>query len=337
MTGPTASRNFPTTHGAYDRSFNSIDYPHDGYDYDYDNYRNFNENNDVFVSWISGDLTTLLASTFFGGKGNDSVTTLAIDAQGDIYIAGETVSDNFPLTARAYDRSFNGKKDAFVSWLSGDLARLRASTLLGGTDKDSASTLALDEQGIVYVAGFTTSADFPTTPDAYDTTFDGEADAFVSRLNSDLTTLLASTVLGGSFSWTPLAESARSIVTDNQGTVYVAGYTWAADFPTTPGAYDVSYNGNYARGGDVFVSRLNGDLTSILTSTFLGGSNNDTASALALDAQGSIYIVGETNSADFPTTPGAYDTTFDGEADAFVSRLSSDLTHPSCQYTPRRK
>jgi hypothetical protein len=172
------------------------------------------------------------------------------------------------------------------------------------------------------VAGWTGSDDFPTTPGAYDRSHNGDWDAFISKLNSDLTKLLASTFLGGSN-----GEGAYAIAIDSSGNVYVTGNTSSSDFPTTPGAYDTSYNDDV----DVFVSKLDANLTKLLASTFLGGGDGDDANAIAIDSSGNVYVVGKTWSTDFPTTIGAYDTSFKGGddfhfSDAFISKLNSNLT-----------
>jgi len=299
VAGWTYSSDFPTTAGAYDASYN-------GYGYE-----------DVFVSKLSSDLSTLLASTYLGGGSYDKVYALALDGQGNVYVAGYTHSSGFPTTDGAYDTSHNAYDDAFVSKLSSDLSTLLASTYLGGGSYDGALALALDGQGSVYVAGWTSSSDFPTTAGAYDTSHNGYYDVFVSKLSSDLSDLLASTFLGEGDD-----DYARALALDGQGNVYVAGYTHSSGFPTTDGAYDTSHNGYY----DVFVSKLSSDLSTLLASTFLGGGNWDEAYALALDGDGNVYVAGYTESSDFPTTDGAYDTRLDGDGDAFVSKLSSDLS-----------
>ena len=272
----------------------------------------------------------LAASTFLGGpggiSGEDRATALKVDGQGNILVAGRTDSSNFPTTAGAYDATYNGgPSDAFVAKLSSDLGTLQAATFLGGSSWDIATALAVDGQGNVVVAGWTESADFPTTVGAYDATYNGgPSDAFVAKLSSDLTTLQAATFLGGSDD-----DKATALAIDGQGNVVVAGETYSSDFPTTAGAYDATYNGGLY---DAFVAKLSSDLTTLQAATFLGGSSGyDSASALAIDGQGTVVVAGGTTSSDFPTTVGAYDDTHNGPSDAFVARLSFtfDKTAPA--------
>jgi hypothetical protein len=200
---------------------------------------------------------------------------------------------------------------------------LLASTYLGGAHDDSANSTAIDHVGNIYVTGKTSSSDFPTMLRAYDTSYNGN-DAFVSKLSGDLSRLLASTYLGGSDN-----EVARSITMASDGSVYMSGETWSSDFPTTIGAYDNSFNGGF---GDAFISRLNESLTHLLASTFLGGYHRDRARSIAIDSSGNIYVTGETRSSDFPTTPGAFDISYNGDADisdtfdVFISRFDSNLS-----------
>ncbi|MEW6002341.1 MAG: SBBP repeat-containing protein, partial [Nitrospirota bacterium] len=302
IAGYTLSLYFPTTPGAYATSFNSDYY-------------------DVFISKLNNNLSSILSSTFLGGSNDDYLHSIVIDSSDNIYVVGSTMSSDFPTTPDAYDTSFNGDTDGFVSKLSSDLTTLLASTLLGGVSNEQIYSIAMDPSETVYIAGSTMSSDFPTTPDAYDTFFKGGSDAFTAKLSNDLTTLLASTFLGGSHS-----EYARFITVDSLGNVYTVGNSRSSDFPATSGAYDTSFNGNFY--SDVFISKLNGDLTSLLASTFLGGVNEEHAFSAILDSSGNIYIAGTTYSSDFPTTPGAYDTYFNNgpSADVFISEIDSDLT-----------
>jgi hypothetical protein len=174
----------------------------------------------------------------------------------------------------------------------------------------------------VYVAGYTVSSDFPTTAGAFDGSFNGGVgygDAFISKLSGDLTQLLASTYLGGGDD-----EGANALALDSAGNVYVAGYTVSSDFPTTAGAFDESFNGAGIDYGDAFISKLSGDLTQLLASTFLGGDRGDCANALALDNAGNVYVAGKRGSTNFPTTAGAFDE--NGYGGTFISKLSGDLT-----------
>lgn len=260
----------------------------------------------------------LLASTYLGGASDDSGYFTAIDANGNIYVTGRTQSSNFPTTDGAYDTSIGGDYDVFVSKLNRDLTHLLASTYLGGASDDNGNSISINSIGDIYVAGQTSSSDFPVTAGAYNSAKGGYSDAFISKLSNDLTRLLASTYLGGSSD-----DSANSTAIDPVGNICVTGKTSSSDFPTTPRAYDTSNSDN-----DAFVSKLGGDLSHLLASTYLGGSGNDDARSVTIASDGSIYVVGETSSSDFPTTIGAYDNSFNGGfGDTFISRLNETLTH----------
>jgi hypothetical protein len=188
--------------------------------------------------------------------------------------------------------------------------QLQWSTFHGGSNKDIGDGIAVDEDGNVYITGYTKSTDF-ATPGAYDISLGGEIDAYVSKFSAD-GTLLWSTYLGGTN-----YEEGRGIAVDSSGNVYVTGMTESADFPIQSG-YDEDYNG----GSDVFLSKFGAD-GALLWSTFLGGSDYDRGYDISCDASGNIYIVGYTNSTNFPT-PNGYDTSHNGNYDAFVSKFSED-------------
>jgi Beta-propeller repeat len=243
----------------------------------------------------------------------------------------ETVEGRFILTAGnnigfqvgTYDRSRPLVIDPALVY----------STFLGGTgDEDATATgpnangppiIALDSLGNAYVAGTTVSADFPTTPGAFQRSLAGDtqcdpsgtcpevADVFVTKLNSKGTAIVYSTYLGGS-----ALDSAAGIVVDGSGNAYVAGSTRSANFPVTHGAFQTSYSGftadcnQYFTCGDGFVTKINATGSALLYSTYLGGTENDAPSGIALDAGRNIYISGTTDSADFPTTPGSLQPTF---------------------------
>ncbi len=299
VTGETLSPDFPTTPGAYDTSYNR------GY-------------HDAFVSKFNSGLTSLLASTFLGGGSGDYGRSIAVDAGGNVFVTGNTGSKDFPATSGVYTIAHNGgNDDAFVSKLNSGLTSLLASTFLGGNSNDYGKSIVLDGGGNVYVTGETVSPNFPTTAGAYDTAGNGRWDVFVSKFNSELTSLLASTFLGGISN-----DYGKSIAIDAGGNVYVAGTTHSTDFPTTAGVCDTSSHGD----GNVFVSKLNSGLTSLLVSTFQGGSRSDYGNSIAIDAAGNVYVVGETESSNFPTTASAYETSYHRCEDVFVSRFNANLS-----------
>jgi len=299
VAGHTDSSNFPTTSGAYSR--------------------NIQGSEDVFVTRLNASGSALLFSTYLGGTSIDQAFDVALDSTGGAAVVGMTKSSNFPTTAGAYDRSFNGGEDAFVARLNSTGSQLVSSTFLGGTGKDSAISLALDATGTMVVAGQAgginnnTTSDFPTTPGAYDTTYNGgSTDTYVARINAAGSTLMYSTFLGG-----PKWDPARGVSLAPGGEATVVGQTYSSSFPTTPGAFDTTYGGE----GDVFVARLNSTGSSLQYGTFIGGTDYDNGTALALDSSGAMTVAGWTRSLDFPTTPGAFQTTGHANGNGFVTRL----------------
>ncbi len=298
VAGQTYSANFPTAGDVYDASYNG--------------------SGDAFVSKFSGDLSSLLMSTYLGGKGDDYGRSLTMDAAGNVFLIGKTESSDFPVTPGSFSASFHGSSDIFITKMSGALKDLLASTYLGGSNSDFGYAIAITPGGNVYVAGRTKSSDFPTTSGAYDPSLDyNNFAAFLSKLNGGLTNLLSSTYLEGSGD-----DGCNSLAVGADGSVYVSGKTESPNFPTTPGAYDTSYNNK----GDVFVSKMNGDLSALSASTFLGGTEDDTGNALAMDTGGNIYVAGKTESSNFPVTTGAYNAVYGNKGDAFVTKLNANLT-----------
>jgi len=290
VTGVTHAANFPTTTGAWDVSYNG--------------------GLDGFVSKFNATGSTLIYSTYLGGDDTDCCNGIALDSLGSAYVTGVTWSDNFPTTSNAFDVTFNGMSDAFVCKLSPGGNSLIYSTLLGGTDHDEGNAIAVDSMGYAYVTGDTKSNDFPTTVGAFDCTLK-TWDAFVIKINTDGRSLVYSTMLGGAG-----GDYGFGIKIDAAGCACVTGQTTSNDFPTTSGAHDTSFNGT----NDAFVTRLNQIGSALLYSTFLGGSGSDPSRDMTLDTAGCVYIVGLTDSTDFPTR-NPYQAARAGGGDAFVAKL----------------
>jgi len=242
---------------------------------------------------------TLIYSTYLGGSSWEEFREIAIDGSGNAYITGNTYSSDFPTTPGAYDTSYNGGSwDAFITKINSAGTDLLYSTYLGGSNDDWGGGIAVDGYGNAYITGMTDSGDFPTTPNAYDTTHNGYTDAFITKIDSTGTNLIYSTYLGGSNS----NDWGFEIAIDGSGNAYITGYTYSSDFPTTPSAYDTSYNGGY---GDAFITKINSTGTNLIYSTYLGGNDSDWGLGLAIDENGAVYVTGWAGSSDFPTTLGA--------------------------------
>ena len=293
ITGYTKNNDYPTTPDSYDTTYQGGD--------------------DCFVTKLNPSGSSLVYSTFIGGTNSDQGFGIFVDAVGNAYIAGSTESTDYPTTPGAYDTTYHGVADCFVTKLNPSGSSLVYSTYLGGSGNESGNGIAVDAGGTAYIAGYTYSTDYPTTPGAYDTTYHGVADCFVTKLNPSGSSLVYSTYLGGSGN-----ESGNGIAVDAGGTAYIAGYTYSTDYPTTPGAYDTTFNGNT----DCFVTKLNPSGSSLVYSTYLGGSGHESGNGIFVDAGGTAYIAGSTRSLDYPTTIGAYDTTYHGLADCFVTKLN---------------
>lgn len=272
---------------------------------------------------VQSNSQDLLYATFLGGSGDDYADGLAVDSSGAIYVSGHTYSPDFPTTPGAFDTTFAGPSsspggDAFVVKLDPSTSTLIYATFFGGSGRDWGWGIAVDSSGAAYVTGETSSGDFPVTPGAFDTSYNGGlVDAFVVKLSSDGSSLIYATYLGGTGD-----DTGKGIAIDASGAAYVTGGTWSSEFPTTPGAFDTSHNGNQ----DAFVVKIDSTGSNIVYGTFLGGSNNDFVyhEGIVVDALGYVYLAGETYSSNFPVTQDAFDTTFNGESDVFVAKLGSD-------------
>jgi len=255
-------------------------------------------------------------SQLFGLNLDESGEAIAVDSTGAAYVTGRTFSSGFPTTVGAFDRT-KGQDyaDAFVTKLNPTGTALVYSTFLGGNLFDGGLDIAVDSAGSAFVTGQTCSADFPTTPGAFQTNYASGSqcnDAFVTKLDAAGAALSYSTFLGGNS-----LDLGGGIAVDSGGSAYVTGYTLSGNFPTTSGAFQTTKPGAY----DVFVTKLNPAGSALLYSTYLGGTFSEFGQGIAVDSAGSAYVTGNTNSTNFPTTVGAFQTIFGGEEDAFVTKL----------------
>src|ERR1022692_2021146 len=297
VTGSTCSLDFPITLGAFQTTCGG--------------------GGDAFVSKLNAPGSALVYSTYLGGSGLDLGYGIAVDASGSAYVTGQTGSSDFPTTPGAFQTTYRGCSgcwNAFVSKLNASGSALSYSTYLGGSTWDRAWGIAVDASGNAYVTGMAGSFDFPTTPGAFQTTLRGAANVFVSKLNAAGSALVYSTYVGGSGN-----DHAAGIALDASGNAYVAGFATSSDFPTTPGAFQATLHTVCC--SNAFVTKLNPLGSALAYSTYLGGSADDYAYGIAVDTSGNAYTTGFTSSTDFPTTPGAFQTTR-VIYDAFVSKLN---------------
>ncbi|MFN8008575.1 MAG: SBBP repeat-containing protein [Terriglobia bacterium] len=274
-----------------------------------------------------------LSFTFiFPGGGFGS--SIVVDPAGAVYLAG-TAGPDFPTTPGAFEPDGGTSGHIFVAKLNPAGTEFIYSTFLGGGATDIPYGLAVDDRGNAYVAGFTNSPDFPTTPGSIQTRYAngstpfGPADAFISKLNPTGTALIYSTYLGGKGD-----DSAAGIAVDAAENAYVTGSTSSVDFPITlgfpnpPGAFQKRLAGNT----DAFVAKLNPLGSTLVYSTYLGGSKSDFPAGIRLGKSGDAYVAGTTDSMDFPVTAGAFQTQYLGGSfalgggDAFAARLNSSGT-----------
>jgi hypothetical protein len=269
----------------------------------------------------------LLASTFFGGSvlDGDNDVRVAIDAEGNVFVAGRTSSPDLPVGPASYDGALGGTFDIVVAKFTPDLSTLLACTYLGGSGDEGewpGADLALDPAGNPVIIASTNSNDYPVTAGAYRTARIGGWDVGVSRLSSDLSTLLASTYLGGA-----AAERYAKVTASPAGRIIVSGSTSSYDYPVTAGVVGPSYTFGGAQGYDLFITVLDSGLSNLVASTFLGHNGDECPEAIVRGSSGAIFVGGWTTSHAFPTTPGALLPVYRGGAyDGFISRLSEDLT-----------
>ena len=289
VTGFTQSVNFPTAFAP--QAFNS-------------------GSGDAFVSKFSASGNALVYSTYLGGTAEESGQGIAVDAAGNAYVTGKTLSSNFPANA-SLQASKSGGSDAYVAKLNATGNAWFYRTFLGGNGDDVGNGIALDAAGNAYVTGRTSSTDFPVTASLQRAHAGGIYDAFVSKLNTNGSALAYSTYLGGNSE-----DDASAIAVDRAGNAVVTGQTTSITFPMVvplQRSADQAY-------GNAYVTQLNAAGSGLTFSTYLGGSVPDNGAGIAVDSAGNAYVAGTTSSFDFPVAH-ALQVSNAGPSDGFVAKI----------------
>ncbi len=314
VTGNTASTNFPVTAGAFQSTSRG-----------------------AFVSKFNASGTALIYSTYLGGNSGDGAYAIAVDTSGNAYVAGYTYGVDFPVTAGVVQPTYSGSggPDAFVTKLNPAGTALVYSTYLGGnaqpSDGQSATGIAVDGSGNAYVAGYSSTFDFPTTKDAFQrtnhSTIGGFPNGFLTKLNPAGTEFVYSTYLGGSNlefgdpgpGAVYFFDQINGVAVNSSGNAFVTGAVSSTDFPVTPDAFQPTSLGL----NGAFLTEFNTSGTGLVYSTYLGdGEAFYTGGyAIAVALSGDAYLAGNTASSLFPVTPGAFQTKISGEI-AFISKFS---------------
>lgn len=307
FSGSGTSPNLPTTPGAYQPANAG--------------------GHDAFVGVLDGTGSTLLALTYFGGSGNDGGFTSLHHLNGELYLCGVTQSSDLPLTANAFDTTIVGD-EGFVAKLDLFGGSLLYSSYLGGQANEGVWAGDLDASGVLTLLATTGSIDFPTTANAFDLTLNGGTDVgIVLFAPGAATQLVYGTFVGGINS-----EFAYGIKRAPNGDIVVSGTTVSSNWPTTPGAYQTTFQGGGFIGttvaGDGFVTRIDPTLSgaaALVASTYFGGNSFDQGLESDIDSNGDVTLVGWVNvNSSVPTTPGAMRRAHNAN-DGYVVRLSADL------------
>jgi urease beta subunit len=318
VAGITSSNDFPVTSGAFQTTNNSggFYYPVTG-----------------FITKLNPTGSAVVYSTYLGGSVLDGANAIAVDSDGHAYVTGSTQSNNFPTTAGAFQTTNKGD-NAFVTKLNVSGSALIYSTFLGGSQRPNggpggavALAIKLDTSGDAYVAGYSGSSNFPVTSGAFQTTNGSSRGGFVTELNPSGTSLIYSTFLG-------CTCNVNGIALDSSGNAYVAGTTTGSGLPVSSGAFQTTNKVSATPYETGFITKLNSTGTNLLYSTYFGGSTFDNINGIALDSAGDAYVAGWTQSSDFPTTSGAFQTSYEGSWMGFIAEFNLPATgSPLLSYT----
>ncbi|MGV6860542.1 MAG: DUF7948 domain-containing protein [Putridiphycobacter sp.] len=317
---------YPTTSGAYDSSFNGA-----------------NGKVDIGLTKFNADGNGLIFSTFIGGDGSETPHSIIVNSANEIYIMGATASTDFPTNGNSFQNShaggplfmtidginFNGGSDIYIFKLSANGGNMLGSTYYGGSAEDGISNgnnnihynygdqlrgeIILDDNSNVYINSTTKSNNIPIIG-GFDNSLDGEQDAIVAKFNSNLSTLLWSSYLGGS-GW----ESGNSIQLNSNGDIYVVGGTTSSNFPNTSGQLNSSFMGGTTDG---YITKFTAPLYNNPVSSYLGTSEYDQAYFVETDIDDKVYVYGQSEGT-YPTSAGHYINANSGQ---FIHKINANLT-----------
>jgi len=286
---------------------------------------------DIIFTKLDQNGSSIIYSTLIGGNREDIAFGIDIDRNNNIYIVGSTEEGLvfFPTTENAYDITHNGNSDIFVLKFRSNYT-LEFSTYIGGSGFDSGNDIVVDDNGDIYITGRTDNTlyegvipiPFPTTPDAYCTSFQGEVDSFVIKINSNGTNIIYSTYLGGSD-----VEAGESITLDSSMNACIAGTTRSNDYPTVINSYDPTFNGGNR---DAYISMIDSTGSYLLYSSYIGGISDDIGNSITLDSSDNAIMTGYTESIDFPTIDKLFCNRTQLSKDIYISKfnLSKDILPP---------
>lgn len=275
---------------------------------------NYDHNRELIIDPV------IIYSTYLGAPG-DASRDILVDADGNAWITGYTTSTDFPVVNGAQS-SHGGAIDVFIAKLNSDGSALDYATYLGGSDDEVSGgsigpAMAIDRSGNILITGRTLSQDFPIV-NALQPLMAGDSDFFVTKLSPDGSRILWSTYLGGSATGQVPPESAPTIATDFQGNAFIMGYSSVAGFPMVN-----ALQPEPAGAIDTIVAKIAADGSELLFSTYLGGSNSDKGRGMTTDTEGNVYIVGRTDSVDFPTA-SPLQASQAGRGDIFITKMAGD-------------
>lgn len=277
---------------------------------------------DCFVTKVNPAGTLILYTTYIGGSGNDTCSSVTVDGQGNVYTAGTTTSTDFPVSASVVQTKYaGGDFDGFAVKLDPTGTRAVYSTYIGGSGFDAVSAMAIDSSGNAYVAGRTSSTNLIgiTSEKAIQSRNGGGQDGFLVKLNTTATGVVYGTYLGGGGE-----DAINGLAVNSSGEAHVTGDTSSTTFPGVGNGSIQRFRRGAKR--DAFVAKIAASGSSILYSTYLGGSSDQSASAISLDSAGTAYVTGFTTSVDFPIKGTPFQTENRGGTDAFVAAISSGGT-----------